>query len=173
MIDHRAAVANKPRGVARVDDRRVLNGIFWTLRTGSPWRDLPERYGPYTTAYNRYNPGPRRVSGCASFDAGVPVWAHAFEQACAKGEIDHRLTKPKHPWTNGQSLPDEGRGRADEPDPQGRHRQALLLRNPRRAAEPHLEHFVQAYNYARRFKTLKGLTSRQIHPQPNPSNAGD
>ena len=27
---------NKPRGVARVDDRRVLNGIFWVLRSGSP-----------------------------------------------------------------------------------------------------------------------------------------
>lgn len=46
---------NKPRGVARVDDRRVLNGIFYILRTGSPWRDLPERYGPYTTVYNRFN----------------------------------------------------------------------------------------------------------------------
>ena len=46
---------NKPRGVPRQDDRRVLNGIFWTLRTGSPWRDLPERYGPYTTCYNRFN----------------------------------------------------------------------------------------------------------------------
>ena len=46
---------NKPRGVARVDDRRVLNGIFFILRTGCPWRDLPERYGPYTTVYNRYN----------------------------------------------------------------------------------------------------------------------
>lgn len=46
---------NKPRGVARVDDRRVLNGIFWVLRAGAPWRDLPERYGPYTTAYNRFN----------------------------------------------------------------------------------------------------------------------
>jgi transposase len=44
---------NKPRGVPRVDDRRVLNGIFWVLRSGSPWRDLPERYGPYTTCYNR------------------------------------------------------------------------------------------------------------------------
>lgn len=40
---------NEPRGVARVDDRRVLNGIFWALRSGSPWLDLPERYGPYTT----------------------------------------------------------------------------------------------------------------------------
>lgn len=46
---------NKSRGVARVDDRRVLNGIFWVLRSGSPWRDLPERYGPYTTVYNRFN----------------------------------------------------------------------------------------------------------------------
>tara|TARA_B100000315_G_scaffold243457_1_gene266857 strand:+ start:208 stop:408 length:201 start_codon:yes stop_codon:yes gene_type:complete len=46
---------NKPRGVPRVDDRRVVNGIFWVLRTGSPWRDLPERYGPYTTVYNRYD----------------------------------------------------------------------------------------------------------------------
>ena len=46
---------DKPRGVARVDDRRVINGIFYVLRTGSPWRDLPERYGPYTTVYNRFN----------------------------------------------------------------------------------------------------------------------
>lgn len=44
----------KSRGVARVDDRRVLNGIFWRFRTGSPWRDIPERYGPYTTCYNRF-----------------------------------------------------------------------------------------------------------------------
>ena len=46
---------NKPHGVPRVDDRRVLNGIFYQLRSGSPWADLPERYGPYTTVYNRFN----------------------------------------------------------------------------------------------------------------------
>jgi transposase len=40
--------------VPRVDERRVLNGIFWTLRSGAPWRDLPERYGPRTTCYNRF-----------------------------------------------------------------------------------------------------------------------
>jgi transposase len=45
---------NKPRGVARVNDRRVLNGIFWVLRSGAPWRDLPESFGPYTTCYNRF-----------------------------------------------------------------------------------------------------------------------
>jgi transposase len=33
---------NKPRGVALVNDRRVLNGIFWVLRSGAPWRDLPD-----------------------------------------------------------------------------------------------------------------------------------
>jgi transposase len=45
---------NKPRGVPRVDDRRVINGILWRFRTGSPWADIPERYGPYTTCYNRF-----------------------------------------------------------------------------------------------------------------------
>jgi len=45
---------NKPRGVRRVNDRRVLNGIFWVLRSGAPWRDLPETYGPRTTCYNRF-----------------------------------------------------------------------------------------------------------------------
>ena len=45
---------NKPRGVPRVNDRRVLNGIFWVLRSGAPWRDLPQNFGPYTTCYNRF-----------------------------------------------------------------------------------------------------------------------
>ena len=41
---------NKPRGVPRVNDRRVLNGIFWVLRSGAPWRDLPENFGPIPPA---------------------------------------------------------------------------------------------------------------------------
>lgn len=45
----------KVRGVKRVDDRRVLNGIFWRLRTGAPWADIPCRYGPPTTCVNRFN----------------------------------------------------------------------------------------------------------------------
>jgi transposase len=59
---------NKPRGVRRTDDRCVLNGIFYILRTGSPWRDLPERYGPYTTVYNRFNRW-----------AKAGVWLRVFE----------------------------------------------------------------------------------------------
>jgi transposase len=45
---------NKARGVPRGDDRRVLNGIFWVLRSGAPWRDLPTAFGPHTTCYNRF-----------------------------------------------------------------------------------------------------------------------
>ena len=61
------------RGAARVDDRRVVNGIFFVLRTGSPWRDLPERYGPYTTVYNRFNRWAKKG-----------VWVAVFEQLAAR-----------------------------------------------------------------------------------------
>jgi transposase len=59
LTDHewttiRPMLPNKPRGVPRVNDRRVLNGIFWVLRSGAPWRDLPDDFGPYTTCYNRF-----------------------------------------------------------------------------------------------------------------------
>ena len=59
LTDHewtaiRPMLPNKPRGVPRVNDRRVLNGIFWVLRSGAPWRDLPNDFGPYTTCYNRF-----------------------------------------------------------------------------------------------------------------------
>jgi hypothetical protein len=47
LTDHEWAaiqpfLPNKPRGVPRVNDRRVLNGIFWVLRSGAPWRDFDE-----------------------------------------------------------------------------------------------------------------------------------
>jgi transposase len=35
---------NKPRGVPRVNEHRVLNGIFWVLQSGAPWRDLPQAH---------------------------------------------------------------------------------------------------------------------------------
>ena len=60
---------NKPRGVSRVNDRRVLNGIFWVLRSGAPWRDLPEAFGPYTTCYNRFEAAQFDVSAAEICDA--------------------------------------------------------------------------------------------------------
>lgn len=42
-------------GPRRRDDRQVIGGILWVLRSGAPWRDLPPSYGPYMTCYNRFN----------------------------------------------------------------------------------------------------------------------
>jgi len=36
------------------DQRLIINGILWILRTGAPWRDLPERYGPWQTVATRF-----------------------------------------------------------------------------------------------------------------------
>jgi transposase len=45
----------KPRtGRPAKDHRRVVEGIIWVLRTGAPWRDLPERYGPWHTVASRF-----------------------------------------------------------------------------------------------------------------------
>jgi len=75
------------RKSARVDDRRIMNAIFYVLRTGMPWRDLPERYGPYTTAYNRFNRWSRRG-----------VWRRVFDRLASKSRdslylIDSTIVK--------------------------------------------------------------------------------
>jgi len=36
------------------DDRRVINGMLFKAKTGVAWRDVPERYGPWKTVYNRF-----------------------------------------------------------------------------------------------------------------------
>lgn len=45
----------RSRGRPRADARRVMGGIFWIVRTGAPWRDLPGRYGPWQTVYHWFN----------------------------------------------------------------------------------------------------------------------
>ena len=44
----------KRTGRRRRDDREVLNGILWILKTGAPWKDLPTRYPPYQTCHRRF-----------------------------------------------------------------------------------------------------------------------
>ncbi|MFC5086391.1 IS481 family transposase [Microvirga arabica] len=76
--------------------------------------------------------------------------AHAFEYACAQNDVDHRLTKPRHPWTNGQV---ERMNRTIK--------DATVKRyyyDSHDQLRQHLADFVSAYNFARRLKTLKGLT---------------
>lgn len=42
------------QGRPRKSNRMILNGIVWIARSGAPWRDLPERYGPWETVYSRF-----------------------------------------------------------------------------------------------------------------------
>ena len=44
----------KKTGRPQADNRKLLNGVLWILRTGAPWRDLPEYYGPWQTVYKRF-----------------------------------------------------------------------------------------------------------------------
>jgi hypothetical protein len=81
---------------------------------------------------------------------GELFWAHAFEYACAKADIEHRTTKPKHPWTNGQ-VERMNRTIKDATVRRFHYESHGQLRR-------HLANFVAAYNFGRRLKTLKGLT---------------
>lgn len=65
---------NKPRGVPRVDDRRVISGIVHVLRSGCRWKDAPEVYGPRKTLYNRFVRW-----------AEKGVWTSAFQALAAEG----------------------------------------------------------------------------------------
>ena len=66
------------------DHRTVLNGILWRLATGCPWRDLPERYGPWRTVYSRF----RRWQRAGIWDR---VLASLQAAGDARGELDWSL----------------------------------------------------------------------------------
>ena len=75
---------------------------------------------------------------------------HSFEAACADLDIEHRLTKPRHPWTNGQ-VERMNRTIKDATVKRFYYESHDQLRQ-------HLADFVSAYNFARRLKTPRGLT---------------
>lgn len=50
-----AVPASSRAGRPWADHRLIINGMFLVLCSGAPWRDLPERYGPWKTVYNRFN----------------------------------------------------------------------------------------------------------------------
>jgi len=85
-----------------------------------------------------------------AIERGEIFRAHAFELTCARNDIDHRLTKPNHPWTNGQV---ERMNRTLK--------EATVRRyyyDSHDGLRAHLKTFLDAYNFAKRLKTLKGLT---------------
>lgn len=78
------------------------------------------------------------------------AFKHIFQRLCEQNDIEHRLTKLKHPWTNGQ-VERMNRTIKDATVKRFHYDRHDQLRR-------HLEDFVAAYNFARRLKTLKGLT---------------
>jgi transposase InsO family protein len=77
-----------------------------------------------------------------------------FDMICEANEIEHRLTKPNHPWTNGQV---ERMNRTIKDATTKRYHY-----DSHDQLQRHLELFLDAYNHARRLKTLKGLTPAQF-----------
>src|SRR5260221_13184800 len=87
--------ASGQRGGQWRDHRTIINGILWKLRTGAPWRDVPERYGPWRTVADRlyrWRPG----------GAWGRILAHAQTKSDAGGEgvwevsIDSSTARPHH-----------------------------------------------------------------------------
>ena len=70
-----------PTGRPAVDHRRLLNGMLWSLRTGAPWHDLPERYGPWRTVASRFY----RWQKAGGFQ---PLCDTVKPQADATGQLD-------------------------------------------------------------------------------------
>jgi transposase InsO family protein len=108
---------------------------------------LTDNGTPFTTPGNVCSMA-QELNECLA--RGELVRAHAFELACARADIDHRLTKPKHPWTNGQvermnRTLKEATVRRYHYDSHGQ-------------LQEHLATFLAAYNFAKRLKTLRGLT---------------
>ena len=75
---------NGRRGKQWREHRTVINGILWKIRTGAPWRDLPERYGPWQTCHDRFV----RWRRDGTWDR---LLAHAQTKSDAVGEVEWEL----------------------------------------------------------------------------------
>ena len=62
-IAHLLSGKDTDPGRTAVNNRRFVNGVLWILRTGSPWRDLPERFGPWNSVFQRFIVIRRIVAG--------------------------------------------------------------------------------------------------------------
>jgi transposase len=71
---------NPKTGRPAVDQRRILNGMLWMLRSGAPWRDLPARDGPWRTVASRFDRWPH---------AGL--WERLFSAVQAQADADGQL----------------------------------------------------------------------------------
>lgn len=73
-----------PTGRPPRDPRTMVDGILWILRTGSPWRDLPEEFGPWQTVWGSFN----KWNADGTLDTILQRLQAAFVDV---GQIDHDL----------------------------------------------------------------------------------
>lgn len=123
--------ANRPTAVAFLE--ALLEAVPYRLHTiltdnGIQFADLPRNRDGWTARYR----------------------VHRFDRICRENNIEHRLTKPNHPWTNGQ-VERMNRTIKDATVKRYHYDSHDQLRQ-------HLQLFIDAYNHARRLKTLRGLT---------------
>jgi len=93
------------------DHQQVINGILWKLRTGAPWRDLPERYGPWKTCHERLRrwtadgTWDRILARAQVFDDGQPVlWTVSVDTSIVRAH-QHAAGASKRGLTQGSAAP--------------------------------------------------------------------
>ena len=72
------------------DPRQVLNGVLWILRTGAPWRDLPECYGPWPTVYYRFRVWEREGVIDCILQRLQRCWKFVFPTCCERAILQKR-----------------------------------------------------------------------------------
>ena len=118
-------------------------------------RAVPDKVHTVLTDHGLHFTTPGNTASAAplvreAMDRGEVLRAHPFEYACARNNTDHRLTKPRYPWTNGQ-VERMNRTLKEATVRRYHHESHGQLRR-------HLDDFINAYNFGRRLKTLRGLT---------------
>jgi transposase len=71
------APGKRGRGRPPKDNRNIINGVLWRLRTGAPWRDVPEKYGNWNSIYRRF----RRWSACGVWESVAIALAETMAES--------------------------------------------------------------------------------------------
>ena len=130
--------------------RRVADNFLRALVTAVPYKihTVLTDNGTHFTEPSSNTWTPKEIRAMRA--EGVLFRCPSFEEACADLDIEHRLTKPRHPWTN------------DQVERMNRTIKDATVRRIHDESHDqlrtHLADFVAAYNFARRLKTLRGLT---------------
>jgi Transposase and inactivated derivatives len=146
----RRAIQNSQESLRTLASRYSINP-----KTVAKWRkrntvkDAP--MGPKTAASTVLTDNGIQFADLPKYRNGITAQfrGHPFDRVCRQNGIEHRLTKPNHPWTNGQV---ERMNRTLKEATVNRY-----YYQSHEELEAHLDAFVSAYNFAKRLKTLKGL----------------